>query len=85
VAVSSRAEGEQIGPYRLLRTLGQGGMGTVWLAERADGTLKRRVALKLPFRDPLWRRRPDARVRVKAPRRPRQNHPSRNTWRRPTP
>jgi serine/threonine-protein kinase len=37
-----------IGPYRLLREIGAGGMGAVWLAERADGVLKRRVALKLP-------------------------------------
>ena len=37
-----------VGPYRLIREIGHGGMGTVWLAERADGTLKRQVALKLP-------------------------------------
>ena len=37
-----------VGPYRLLREIGQGGMATVWLAERADGLLERRVALKLP-------------------------------------
>lgn len=45
---SAAREGEIIGPYRLLRPLGQGGMGTVWLVERADGVFKRQVALKLP-------------------------------------
>jgi serine/threonine-protein kinase len=40
--------GVVVGPWRLLRELGQGGMGSVWLAERADGSLKRQVALKLP-------------------------------------
>jgi hypothetical protein len=39
---------ELVGPWRLLRELGTGGMGSVWLAERADGSLKRQVALKLP-------------------------------------
>ena len=37
-----------VGPYRVLRELGTGGMGAVWLAERADGVLKRQIALKLP-------------------------------------
>ena len=40
--------GAMVGPYRLIREIGVGGMGEVWLAERADGSLKRQVALKLP-------------------------------------
>ena len=40
--------GERVGPYRLLREIGSGGMGIVWLAERADGAYQRQVALKLP-------------------------------------
>jgi serine/threonine-protein kinase len=40
--------GQQIGPYRLIRRLGTGGMGEVWLASRSDGTLNREIALKLP-------------------------------------
>ena len=40
--------GDGVGPYRLIRELGAGGMATVWLAERADGVLSRQVALKLP-------------------------------------
>ena len=39
--------GRSFGPYRVLRILGHGGMGMVWLAERADGLFDRRVALKL--------------------------------------
>ncbi|RQP21306.1 serine/threonine-protein kinase [Piscinibacter terrae] len=42
------AEGRSVGGYRLLRRLGAGGMGAVWLAERSDGLIKRPVALKLP-------------------------------------
>ncbi len=39
--------GDLFGAYRLLRPLGSGGMGAVWLAERADGAFERQVALKL--------------------------------------
>lgn len=37
---------QKIGPYSLISLLGQGGMGTVWLAERSDGCFERRVAVK---------------------------------------
>jgi serine/threonine-protein kinase len=39
--------GTMIGPYRLESPLGEGGMGTVWLAVCADGLYQRKVALKL--------------------------------------
>lgn len=38
---------ERVGPYRLVRELGRGGMGTVYLAERADGQFEQQVALKV--------------------------------------
>ena len=40
--------GDRIGPWRLERLLAEGGMGTVWLAQRADGVMHRQAALKLP-------------------------------------
>lgn len=43
-------DGEPIGPYRVVRELGRGGMGVVYLAERADGQYERQVALKLAHR-----------------------------------
>lgn len=36
----------RVGPWRLLHELGRGGMGVVWLAERADGAYEARVAIK---------------------------------------
>ena len=47
-AVGLKAGG-LIGPYELVREIGRGGMGFVWLAKRADGAFKRSVALKLPY------------------------------------
>src|SRR5258707_12144597 len=40
-------EGDRIGPYRVLRTLGVGGMGEVFLAERADAEFEQQVAIKV--------------------------------------
>jgi serine/threonine-protein kinase len=40
--------GLRVGAYRLLRPLAEGGMGSVWLAERTDGMVNRPIALKLP-------------------------------------
>jgi serine/threonine protein kinase len=34
------------GPYRVVRSIGVGGMGEVWLAERCDGEYEQRVAIK---------------------------------------
>lgn len=39
--------GQTIGAYRLVRRVGVGGMGSVFLAERSDGTFDREVALKV--------------------------------------
>jgi serine/threonine-protein kinase len=45
LAATPALEGQRIGPYVLVREVGRGGMGTVYLAERAD--VEMRVALKL--------------------------------------
>ena len=35
-----------LGPFRLLEMIGEGGMGEVWMAERCDGQVEQRVAIK---------------------------------------
>src|SRR4026209_18800 len=39
--------GERVGAYIIVRELGRGGMGTVFLAERADGQFEKQVAIKI--------------------------------------
>jgi serine/threonine protein kinase/tetratricopeptide (TPR) repeat protein len=39
--------GRRVGPYTVLREIGRGGMGTVYLARRTDGQYDRDVALKV--------------------------------------
>src|SRR3982751_4726084 len=39
--------GQPIGPYEIIRELGLGGMGTVYLAVRADDQYKKQVAIKV--------------------------------------
>ena len=48
VAAGGLQAGARAGPCELIRPLGTGGMAQVWLARRADGAVKREVALKLP-------------------------------------
>jgi serine/threonine-protein kinase len=43
---SAGLAGQTLGPYTLISPIGQGGMGSVWLAERNDGRFDRKVAVK---------------------------------------
>src|SRR5213075_2736991 len=44
---SSTRTGARLGAYRIVEEIGRGGMGTVFLAERADEEYQQRVALKV--------------------------------------
>src|SRR5262249_31736718 len=46
IPADSSLRGKTIGAYTLVSPIGQGGMGSVWLAERSDGRFERRVAIK---------------------------------------
>jgi len=43
---STGLAGQTLGPYTLISQIGQGGMGTVWLARRSDGRFERQAAVK---------------------------------------
>src|SRR4051794_34427437 len=43
-------EGQRIGVYRVIREIGHGGMGTVYLAQRDDDQFQKEVALKVVTR-----------------------------------
>ena len=59
--------GRRVGPYRLVREIGRGGMGSVWLAERSDDQFQKQVAIKilsagLPMSEALRRFRDERRI-----------------------
>ena len=46
LAAKCGLQGQTLGVYTLMSQIGQGGMGSVWLAERSDGRFERQVAVK---------------------------------------
>jgi tetratricopeptide (TPR) repeat protein/tRNA A-37 threonylcarbamoyl transferase component Bud32 len=69
LSTASTASGARIGPWRVVRPLGHGGMASVYLAERADAEFTQRAALKLVrggFVDDVLRRRFDDERRILA-------------------
>jgi eukaryotic-like serine/threonine-protein kinase len=45
--VDGKCVPKHIGPYRIIRSIGEGGMGIAYLAERDDGTYRQQVAIKV--------------------------------------
>lgn len=75
VAPFRLAPGARLGPWRLERELGRGGMGVVWLARRDDGQADMRAAIKLlntPFATPVLLERFQREKQILA----RLNHPN---------
>lgn len=60
---SGSLEGQRLGPYRIVRKLGTGGMGDVYLAERADEEYQQQVAIKL-VRSGMFSRQVQSRLRT---------------------
>ncbi len=51
-AAVPRMEGRHMGGYTLVREIGRGGMGCVYLAERSDGAFQKQAAIKLLLPSP---------------------------------
>ena len=66
--------GMRLGPWRILDTIGRGGMGTVYRAERADGQYQQQVALKIV--QPLTPQRAGLRFKAEAHILARLSHPN---------